>query len=101
LYKARVGIQENCGKEPDFFHCVRIALEDDPVANVEWVLDEQKYDARQHFLQAPTNQPTKTCTKGISNRDFKSFFFKNSTRTENQGASTSNQSCQRRFLIRW
>jgi len=60
LYKARVRIQENCGKQPDLFHCVCIALEDDPVANIEWVFDEQEYNARQNFLQAPANQPTKT-----------------------------------------
>jgi len=61
LYETRVGIQENGRKEPDFLHGVCIALEDDPVANIEWVFDKQKNDACQHFLQAPANQPTKTC----------------------------------------
>lgn len=98
LYQARVRVQENCGKEPDFLHGVCIALEDDPVANIEWVFYEQKYNAGQNFLQAPANQPTKTYSMHIKFKVSQCWSFCISVRTENQGASASNESCQRSFL---
>ena len=69
LDQRRIPIQESRAEKANFLDRVRLAIDDNTIANVEGMLDEQEDDTRQNLLQTSTNKPTETQDECTSTRD--------------------------------